>query len=211
MALVALSAWLINDPTPPATQHAMLVNLGSAQPLPAPQQPSAANAEPSAQSQAHQQQPPLALPNLQVPPLQHSLTVPSISNAYRLAVTDWNTSLPNVPDATALSSAPLAPVSSREIAHSVGNRKASILVAPVWDEFYPRRARRRGIEGETEVEVTIDTSGTVIDVTIITSTPPGVFDEAVRRAMSHVVYQPATQDGQPVTSTKRETFRWTLP
>ncbi len=52
------------------------------------------------------------------------------------------------------------------------------------DPVYPPRARRRGIEGQVEVELTVDETGAVQGVRILDAQPAGIFDAAVRRAVS---------------------------
>lgn len=69
-----------------------------------------------------------------------------------------------------------------------------VKVAPV----YPQRALARGIEGYVLVEFTVTRSGTVKDVRVIESEPPGIFDDAAREAAAKFKYKPRVVDGQPI-------------
>jgi TonB family protein len=74
---------------------------------------------------------------------------------------------------------------------------------------YPDSALRRGIEGWVELSFVVTTDGKVTDVKVTDSNPPGVFDAAASKALSHVRYKPATQAGKPmaVTTKMRIAFR----
>lgn len=85
-----------------------------------------------------------------------------------------------------------------------------LLVVPDPALFYPRAARRRGIEGRTEVRVAVDAEGRVASVEILASEPPGVFEEAARRLCRSLRYRPATAGGEPRAATVNHTLRWEL-
>lgn len=72
---------------------------------------------------------------------------------------------------------------------------------------YPARARRRGIEGDVEIEIALDRTGAVVDVQILDARPPGVFERAVRRAVAGWLFQVPTGEG-PLRL--RETIRFRL-
>jgi protein TonB len=63
---------------------------------------------------------------------------------------------------------------------------------------YPMRARQRGIEGFVHVAFTISKAGTVKDVEIVKSQPPGTFDKAAITAVSRWKYNPKIVSGVPV-------------
>jgi protein TonB len=63
---------------------------------------------------------------------------------------------------------------------------------------YPMRARQRGIEGFVHVAFTISKAGTVKDVEIVKSQPPGTFDKAAVTAVSRWKYNPKIVSGVPV-------------
>jgi protein TonB len=63
---------------------------------------------------------------------------------------------------------------------------------------YPPKAKQRGISGWVEFEFTIGPAGTVEDLKILRSSPRGVFDRAVLRAVRRWKYNPQMVDGKPV-------------
>lgn len=63
---------------------------------------------------------------------------------------------------------------------------------------YPMRARQRGIEGHVHLSFTISKSGTVKDVGIVTSEPPGIFEKAAIAAVSRWKYNPKIVGGAAV-------------
>ena len=65
---------------------------------------------------------------------------------------------------------------------------------------YPTTAVRANQEGWVEVAFTITPEGTVDDVKVVDAEPRHVFDRAATEAVSRWKYQPATQDGSPVSS-----------
>ena len=73
---------------------------------------------------------------------------------------------------------------------------------------YPRKAIDRGIEGVVVVEVEITAAGTVRSVRAI-SGPPELIDMVLRWAASWR-YEPATRDGKPIASRRRESIRFRL-
>jgi len=65
---------------------------------------------------------------------------------------------------------------------------------------YPYRARQRGIEGEVKVKLLVREDGTVASVSILESTPKGLFDAAVKKAVPKWKFSPGRIDGQAVPS-----------
>lgn len=63
---------------------------------------------------------------------------------------------------------------------------------------YPRRALARGIEGYVVVEFTVTRTGSVRDVHVVESKPPGVFDRVAVEAARKFRYKPRVVDGQPI-------------
>jgi TonB family protein len=55
---------------------------------------------------------------------------------------------------------------------------------------YPAGALSAGREGRVELSFTVDAAGKVQDVSVVRSSPPGVFDEAARRAVRQWRYAP---------------------
>lgn len=69
-----------------------------------------------------------------------------------------------------------------------------IKVAPV----YPRDAVENRIEGYVVLEFTVTRFGTVKDIVVLESEPPGVFDESAIQAAGKFKYKPTVEDGKPV-------------
>lgn len=63
---------------------------------------------------------------------------------------------------------------------------------------YPEAAKAAGIEGEVTLVYTVTASGAVRDVRVLTSEPPGVFDEAALAAVRTWRYRPLRSRGEPV-------------
>ena len=64
---------------------------------------------------------------------------------------------------------------------------------------YPARAARAGTTGWVLLEFTVTAAGTVEDVQVVDSDPPGVFDRAATRAAERYKYRPRIRDGKPVS------------
>jgi protein TonB len=74
--------------------------------------------------------------------------------------------------------------------------------------YYPRRAINRRIEGKTRIKVAVAADGTVQEIALIDSQPPGVFDAAAKRAAQSLRYA-ARPAGSEVVWVD-ETFAWQL-
>ncbi|MBR2938933.1 MAG: TonB family protein, partial [Kiritimatiellae bacterium] len=68
---------------------------------------------------------------------------------------------------------------------------------------YPAEARRRGIEGETTLELTVDAAGSVSSVTVAVSSGHPELDVAAVRAVKAAEFTPAQSGGSPVESSAR--------
>ncbi|HEY0916092.1 MAG TPA: energy transducer TonB [Solimonas sp.] len=69
-----------------------------------------------------------------------------------------------------------------------------VKVAPM----YPARAQSQGIEGWVLLSFTVTEAGGVADPKVIESQPPGVFDEAARKAVLKFKYKPRVESGKPI-------------
>jgi TonB family protein len=65
---------------------------------------------------------------------------------------------------------------------------------------YPEAARKAGVEGTLKAKMTLGENGKVRDIVILEGLPGGV-DEAFRKAVQNLYFQPARQNGQPVATT----------
>jgi protein TonB len=81
---------------------------------------------------------------------------------------------------------------------SYGNADGDYLpivkVAPI----YPRRALTRGLEGWVLLEFTVTKLGTVVDIKVLESDPPGIFDKAAVGAAAKFKYKPKVVNGEPI-------------
>lgn len=64
---------------------------------------------------------------------------------------------------------------------------------------YPYQAARRGTEGWVRVSFRVTETGTVEDVVVLESEPPGVFDQSAIKAVYRWQFKPRVVDGQAVT------------
>ncbi|HSW14858.1 MAG TPA: energy transducer TonB [Solimonas sp.] len=69
-----------------------------------------------------------------------------------------------------------------------------VKVAPM----YPARAQSQGIEGWVLVKFTVNEAGAVVDPVVLEAQPPGVFDEAARKAVLKFKYKPRVESGRPI-------------
>ena len=65
---------------------------------------------------------------------------------------------------------------------------------------YPTAAFEQGVSGKVELRVDIGADGRVTDVTVLSATPPGVFEAAALGAARQWTFSPAQRDGKPVAS-----------
>lgn len=62
---------------------------------------------------------------------------------------------------------------------------------------YPIRLAEQGIEGWVLLEFFVETDGSVTEIEVLDSDPPGAFEVAAIRAVRRWVYQPAELNGSP--------------
>jgi TonB family protein len=75
---------------------------------------------------------------------------------------------------------------------------------------FPAQARRAGQTGVVVLQIHVDEAGNVVDVRVVQSDPPGVFDAAAVDSVRGWTFSPGTSDGHPVASWVRQTIRFTL-
>jgi len=68
---------------------------------------------------------------------------------------------------------------------------------------YPSRARRRGLEGRTVIEVEVLESGAPGRLWVITSSGHGVLDSAALAAIRQWAFRPSLRDGRPARAVVR--------
>lgn len=69
---------------------------------------------------------------------------------------------------------------------------------------YPKSAEAGGIEGEVEARLLLAADGTVLQVSIVSATPPGVFESAARESLAQWRFVPATFRGQRLKAWARQ-------
>jgi len=76
--------------------------------------------------------------------------------------------------------------------------------------LYPTQAQMREIEGFVEVRFLVDDQGRVSNITVLNASPPGLFDDAVVRAVGTWRFDPGRIDGRAVASWVETTIRFEL-
>ncbi|MCP5161385.1 MAG: TonB family protein [Hahellaceae bacterium] len=107
---------------------------------------------------------------------------------------------------------PKAPVVASPVVESVNAPVAAPVVKPVQpapafsedllplytpNPDFPRRAKRRHIEGWVNVQFTITVEGKVVDVQVLASEPEGVFEQATLQKVAQWKFKPQLLDGKP--------------
>jgi len=110
--------------------------------------------------------------------------------------------------------APLPAAGTGEAAPQAGPVRASrgpvLLRPPDMSEYYPRRARMRGLTGTSHIRLTVDADGRVTDVAVADSSPPGVFEQAALRVGRSLAFRPALRDGEAVPARVTLRLIWRL-
>jgi TonB family protein len=75
---------------------------------------------------------------------------------------------------------------------------------------YPPTLKAQGVESDVEVLVFIDATGKVTMVKILHESPYPEFNEAAKKAALAQQWEPATRNGEPMTSTKKYAYRFRL-
>ena len=75
---------------------------------------------------------------------------------------------------------------------------------------FPARARSLGQAGHVTLSFVVDIDGSVQDVVVVESVPPGVFDDAAIEAVQGWEFQPGQHEGAPVAVRVRQTLKFEL-
>lgn len=75
---------------------------------------------------------------------------------------------------------------------------------------YPNRAMSRHIEGSVRIEMTISASGAVANAAVVSSQPPGIFEDTALDAAKRCKFKPKIANGIPVQLKTSKTFRFSL-
>ncbi len=76
--------------------------------------------------------------------------------------------------------------------------------------IYPIRAKQKRIQGYVRTQFVVNVHGTVNEVTIIESDPPGIFDQSVINCISDWRFLPGTVGGEPVNILAETTLNFKL-
>lgn len=83
-----------------------------------------------------------------------------------------------------------------------GNRPAQLVSGP--GPVYPPAAKTDGIEGRVTVVYDIEVDGRVTHLSVVSSEPAGVFDQAALAAVSRWKFNPRRVDGDPKASRRKQ-------
>jgi TonB family protein len=75
---------------------------------------------------------------------------------------------------------------------------------------FPPTLKAQGVESDVEVLVFIDATGKVTMVKILHESPYPEFNDAAKKAALAQQWEPATRNGEPMTSTKKYSYRFRL-
>lgn len=147
-------------------------------------------------------------------------TVDTSGSPANSSITKTDTSAPGVP-ADSMDSVPAAGKGNKagpsmgstpQAGKKDGNGYRSAL--PLYDKNppprYPRRAKKRGVQGEVILEVAVSRNGTVSDCQVFRSSGHSVLDKAALKAVKRWVFQPATENGKPIDMTVNVPIRFEL-
>ena len=90
------------------------------------------------------------------------------------------------------------------------DKRAQRKFVPDLSRYYPKRAKRKGTNGFTIIELHIDEQGLVEQYKIIETSPEGVFEKAVERLIKHIRYQAAEHQGRPHKDVQRLKLVWNI-
>lgn len=81
-----------------------------------------------------------------------------------------------------------------------GGREVNANVIPLArvNPVYPKRAKMMKLEGFVKLEFTITQTGSVIDMKVLKSDPPNVFDRSAKRALSTWKFKPKIENNAAV-------------
>jgi len=111
--------------------------------------------------------------------------------------------------ATVASAPAPAPAAATAAPASSGNGSAAKLVTRV-NPVYPSDAARNRQEGWVEVAFTVGTDGKVKDASVVTATPPRIFNAAALRAVQGWTFQPRVENGRAAEQAIRTRIEFKL-
>jgi protein TonB len=76
--------------------------------------------------------------------------------------------------------------------------------------LYPELARKRGLQGTVEIELTVRETGAVTDARVAVSSGSPLLDEAALRPFTSARFEPARRNGEAIPHTFRQAIRFVL-
>jgi len=163
--------------------------------------------------------PELEMPQMEVPPLRPPTPVDPITPEVPTLAIDMKS--------LSASSVPLAVSAPRTVAKATTTQQDTSGVATNHEYSvgdvdstpgalgqalppYPRRARRRGIEGWVKVRFVVTKDGRVRNLTVLQESPTGVFHKTVLKTVPRWRFKPARKDGQPVDVWVEQTINFEM-
>ncbi len=110
------------------------------------------------------------------------------------------------PGVAAPAPAPAAAGAAETSYVSASTLKRSRYMAPE----YPQSAREHGVAGWVDVQFTVNTDGTLSEVSIVGAQPVGVFEPNALDAVRHWRYEPVVRDGVAVVQRARVRVRFAV-
>ena len=159
--------------------------------------------------------PPPSIPVAKVPTTARTGTTAVAATLLNTALQPPSLLQPDLPVAaptrqTAVAPA-LKPAQEPPVAAAVsdGGPRVRRKLTPNMAHYYPKRAAKRRLTGTSIVQVTVLADGTVGAVTVLSSTPPRIFDAAAKKVAKKLRYHERAA-GSPAVTLK-ETLQWQLP
>ncbi|MCP4577954.1 MAG: energy transducer TonB [Deltaproteobacteria bacterium] len=162
--------------------------------------------------------PELEMPEMEVPPLRPPMPLDrSVPEAPTLEIDMKSLSASSVPLATNVPRTVANAPTMAQNTSSASNHQYSIgevdskpgalgqALPP-----YPRRARRRGIEGWVKVRFVVTKDGRVRNLRVLQESPSGVFHKTVMKTVPRWRFKPARKDGQPVDVWVEQTINFEM-
>jgi protein TonB len=191
-------------PVPPAPQPPVEPQPPPS-PAPAPQPPAPAPRPPVPEApppppEEHQPSLPLPPPPAPPPPPEPAQRSPPPRPTVRPTPSNGPLRSPSTPAANPAPPTAAAASAKQSVSPNWQGALAAWLEA---HKTYPQQARRRGEQGRGSVRFTVDHSGQVLDVAIVSSTGSAILDDAIERMLrgAHVPPLPASMDETQITVT----------
>lgn len=135
----------------------------------------------------------------EIPPLMSLQTRPPDIAKMDMSVPDLNFEInPQLAGGLAVAAPPS--VSAAPMRNTFGMEEVDQIPTPLTQikPVYPYRAKRMRLEGKVDVRFLVREDGSVSNIEILGSTPSGVFDDSVRKALSAWRFTPGKKSGASV-------------